>query len=110
METTTINVMIINNRNKYFKYTITSEDFANEGGLAAGDYTKACLKAIDKYLETELKFEQLCSVTKAFWTNVTANTQSNIDIRVSYANGFCKKDLYKIKNVLVIDEKYPIEA
>ena len=47
-------VMIINNKNRYFKYTITDEDFADVGGWAEGETTKACLKAIDKYLENEL--------------------------------------------------------
>ena len=105
---TTIKVMIINNKNNYFKFTITSDDF--DDGLAVGDSNKACLKAIDKYLESVPKFGIFCSVTKTFWESVTKNTQSDINIRVSYANGFCTKDRYRIKNVMVIDEEYPAEA
>jgi hypothetical protein len=100
----TINVMIVNNKNKFFKYAISESDFAE--GLAAGDNSKACLKAIDKYLENELKFGQFCAVTKDFWETVARTTQSDVDIRISYANGFCRKDMYRIKNIFVITKEY----
>ena len=104
--------MLINNKNNYFIYSISEGDLNPEGSntTIALDNSNACLKAIDKYLDEVLEFGSLCSVTQTFWeTNVSNDVDSSLNTRVSFANGFCKKDLYKIKNVLVVEEMYPSE-
>ena len=100
----TVNILVVNNENKIFKYKISSSDFPE--GLAEGDYTKPCLKAIDNYLKDEPKFGQHCSVTEDFWDTVASTTQSDISIRIKFANGFCKKDRHKIKNIYVIEKEF----
>lgn len=95
----TCDVIIVNNKNEYFNYTIT-------GNFASGETTTPCLEAIDKYVTEELKFEQLFSITESFWTSVKSGTQSDVGVRIKYVNGFCKKSLYKIKEILVISKKY----
>jgi hypothetical protein len=91
--------LIINNKNEYFKYEIDTT-------LDTGDYRKA----VDEYIKDKFTYEDSFAITEKLWQKIKEEI-SDLDTYIGFANGFIKKDRYKIKEVLTISrQQYPEET
>lgn len=91
--------ILINNKNEYFKYNVDTT-------LDTGDYRKV----VDEYIEEKLIYEQSFSISEELWGKVKDEI-NDLTTYIGFANGFIKKDRYKIKEVLTISkQQYPTET
>lgn len=75
------NVILINNRDKYYEYTVNQTE-----------------DALDMYIKNELGFEQRFSATEAFWNGVKESVNTIKD-KINLVNGFCNRDRNRIKKI-----------